>query len=87
MLPQGWRGGKRALRDLLLSREKGEEVWQVLQGRVYGALMHQAQLKPGAGWFLLYCKARGVRVSVVSHKTEYSPKDPGKVPLRKVALD
>ena len=87
LLPKGWHGGKQALRDFLLSREKGEEVWQVLQGRVYGALMHQAQLKPGAGWFLLYCKARGVRISVVSHKTEYSPKDPGKVPLRKVALD
>ena len=86
LLPDGWSGGKRALRDYLRCREGGEEVWQALQGLVYGSLMDQATLNCGVGWFLMQCKARGVQISIVSHKTEYSPKDPLKVPLRKKAL-
>ena len=87
LLPQDWCGGKKALRDLLRTREGGEEVWQVLQGQAYGSLMHHAGLKPGVNQFLFRCKASGVRVSVVSHKTEYSTKDPQKIPLRKVAME
>ncbi len=86
LLPQGWQGGKQKLRKLLRSRERGDEDWQLLQGQVYGALMYQAELMPGAGWFLLHCRAKDVRVSVVSHKTRYSPKDPERVPLREMAL-
>ncbi|MDP6094699.1 MAG: hypothetical protein QGG67_01695 [Gammaproteobacteria bacterium] len=86
LLPNGWIGGKRALRDFLRNLKDGESAWQALQGQVYGALMHQAQLKPGVSWFLMHCKARGVKVSIVSHKTEHSPKDPARVPLREKAL-
>lgn len=88
LLPRGWGGGKRALRDFLRDQgEDGELVWQTLQGRVYGELMPQALLKSGVGWFLLRCKARGIRLSIVSHKTEYSPKDSKRVPLREVARE
>ena len=87
LLPLDWVGGKRALRDLLRAKgEAGELEWQFLQGQVYGELMPTARLKPGVGWFLLFCKARQVPVSIVSHKTEYSPKDPSRVPLRPAAL-
>jgi hypothetical protein len=88
LLPIGWTGGKLALRDFLRNQgEDGESVWQTLQGCVYGELMPQAWLKPGAGWFLLRCKARGIRISIVSHKTEYSSKDSKRVPLREVARE
>ena len=86
LLPKGWVGGKRTLRDFLRNLKDGESAWQVLQGQVYGALMHQAQLMPGVSWFLMHCKARGAQVSIVSHKTEHSPKDPARVPLRDMAL-
>ena len=87
LLPSNWVGGKRALRDFLRAKGKvGELEWQVLQGQVYGKLMPEAQLKPGVGWFLLFCKARKISVSIVSHKTEYSPKDPARIPLRSAAL-
>jgi len=83
-----WRGGKKALRDHLRQKvESGEQAWQLLQGQVYGRRMSQAKMKPGAAWFLLLCKVRGIKVSIVSHKTEFSPSDPDKVPLRQVALD
>ncbi len=85
LLPRDWKGGKQKLRDFLRSREGGGEDWQVLQGQVYGALMDRAELMPGAGWFLLHCKAKNVQVSIVSHKTKYSPKDPERVPLRETA--
>ena len=87
LLPPNWVGGKRALRDFLRAKgEVGELEWQVLQGRVYGKLMPEAELKPGVGWFLLFCKARKIPVSIVSHKTEYSPRDPARIPLRPAAL-
>ena len=87
LLPPNWSGGKRALRDFLRDKgDVGEQEWQVLQGRVYGKLMPEAKLKPGVGWFLLFCKARKIPVSIVSHKTEYSPKDPARIPLRSAAL-
>ena len=87
LLPPNWSGGKRALRDFLRNKgDVGEQEWQALQGRVYGKLMPEAELKPGVGWFLLFCKARKIPVSIVSHKTEYSPKDPARIPLRSAAL-
>ena len=88
LVPEYWSGGKRALRDYLRNQgEGGELAWQTLQGYVYGELMPQARLMPGAGWFLLYCKARGIQVSIVSHKTEYSQKDPKRIPLREAARE
>ena len=59
LVPHDWVGGKRALRDFLRAQgEVGELEWQFLQGQVYGELMPTARLKPGVGWFLLFCKAR-----------------------------
>lgn len=62
---------KRAVRDAIRALPGGERRWTELQGEVYGRLMPEAELAPGAGDFLVACRAAGARVSVISHKTEY----------------
>lgn len=80
LLPSGFRGGKTVVREAL-----AEEDWQRLQGQVYGRLMPQAELIAGAEAFLLRCRAEGVRVFVVSHKTRFGHFDPARIDLRDAA--
>lgn len=81
-----WHGTKQQLRDLVRNLPNGEEMWQRIQGRVYGRYMHRAVLFPGAAEFLLRCRTRGIKVSIVSHKTLFGHFDPDKIPLRDAAI-
>ncbi len=59
---------KDEVRDYL--REQGREaVWTELQGYVYGPRMCDAQPFPGVHDFFLRCKAEGVPVAIISHRT------------------
>jgi len=59
---------KLALRDHL--RERGREAeWTNLQGEIYGPLMPEARLFPGAAEFLSRAMGRGCECFVVSHRT------------------
>ncbi|MFP6735648.1 MAG: hypothetical protein VB959_17660 [Rhodospirillales bacterium] len=73
---------KREIRDLLRAGEDGDTKWQDLQARVYGPLMKQAELVPGAGEFLARCKHRSAEIFIVSHKTEFARRDRGDINLR-----
>ena len=86
LVTASWQGGKQQLRDYVRTLPNGEEWWQRIQGRVYGRYMHRAVLFPGAAEFLLRCRVRGARVSIVSHKTMFGHFDPDKIPLREAAL-
>jgi hypothetical protein len=86
LVDASFRGGKQALRDTLRAREGGEEAWQLLQGRVYGAGMTAARLIDGVDAFLRRCLRTGQRVFIVSHKTEYGHGDPKRINLREAAL-
>ena len=86
-IDKDWTGsGKRELRNYLLELPDGEITWMKLQGLIYGKYMHQAELMPGVANFLLQCKLRNYPVFIVSHKTEYSYNDRGKIPLRIEAM-
>ena len=87
LIEKNWSGNKRQLKTYILDLPNGEKHWQELQGLVYGLWMHQAVMMDGAAWFLHRCRVQGIPIVIVSHKTEYSLKDPNKVPLRKMALD
>ena len=76
---------KLEVRDCVRALENGEEHWKALQGEVYGKHMGEATLMPGAADFLLACKARRVRVVIVSHKTEFGHFDRDRVNLRRAA--
>ena len=42
-----WQGTKKQLRETLRSLERGDHLWQQLQGRVYGPMMPKAEIFPG----------------------------------------
>ena len=77
---------KNAIKSYLLCRENGDYQWEALQGQVYGQYIHNAQIFPGVANFLLHCKVRGVKVYIISHKTEFGHHDKSKTSLRKAAL-
>lgn len=59
---------KTALRDQLRS-EGCELAWTELQGYVYGPGMRLARPFPGVVAFFEMCRARGVPVAIISHRT------------------
>lgn len=77
--------GKKAIRDAVRLTAEGDLAWQRLQGLIYGPRMAEAALVDGAAAFLDLCRRRGVRVFVVSHKTEFAGFDPTRTPLRDAA--
>ena len=62
---------KHAVRAWFWDQPLGNTPWTELQGLVYGTKLHEAELGPGLEDFLRACQARGVAVSVISHKTRY----------------
>jgi hypothetical protein len=86
IMPASWTGSKQELRDELQLRPDGEQLWQALQGRVYGSGMEQAVMFPGVATFLMRCRQRGNDLFIVSHKTEFGHFDSTKTPLRGAAL-
>jgi hypothetical protein len=71
LIHPGVGANKKQIRDTIRLLPEGERKWTELQGLVYGRHMPEAELAPGVDAFLLACRERGVRVSVISHKTEF----------------
>ncbi len=86
VLPIGFKGSKREIRDYIRTLKNGERLWMALQGRVYGAHMARAALIEGVGAFLRRCRERELSVCIVSHKTRHGHFDPEKINLRDAAL-
>jgi len=77
---------KVSIRKQLLEQEDGELRWRRLQGQVYGAGVQSARLYPGIYRFLWRCRARGIEVHVLSHKTRFGHGDSERIPLRREAI-
>jgi hypothetical protein len=76
---------KVAIRDAIRALPEGELRWQELQAAVYGHGIRQAETMDGLGAFLEFCRAQGVTVSIISHKTRFAARD-GNVDLHEAAL-
>jgi len=63
-----------------------EDVWTEMQGRVYGSRMAEADPFPGVLDFFKACRAAGLPVCIVSHKTRH-PFAGKKHDLHAAALD
>ena len=54
-----------------LRRINREDDWTEMQGYVYGARMSEADPFPGVLDFFQTCRAKGINVTIISHKTRY----------------
>jgi len=86
LLPGSWQGDKNAIRSELRSRKNGEEMWQRLQGQVYGKWINEASLFPAAVKLLARARYRGIDCQIISHKTEFGHFDEARINLRDAAL-
>ncbi|HEY1793218.1 MAG TPA: phosphotransferase [Opitutaceae bacterium] len=68
LIPAGFPASKTAIRDHLRAANR-EADWTRMQGRAYGSRMEGAQAFPGALDFIGECRARGVAVRIISHRT------------------
>jgi hypothetical protein len=77
---------KSALRDTLRSDVDGEQLWQRIQGLVYGRHIRFARVHSGVHEFIRRARVAGHEVFIVSHKTQFGHQDESKTPLRDTAL-
>lgn len=77
---------KKEVRDKIRLLPDGEIIWQKVQAFVYGQGISQACFNEGAEDFLKMCVQQGIKIYVVSHKTEYSRFGTHQVSLRQAAL-
>lgn len=68
-------GTKKMLRDRLLRGPGGQEKWTSLQALAYGERIGEAPPVPGVLEFLAGCRAAGIEVHVISHKTRVAAAD------------
>jgi hypothetical protein len=86
LLPVGFSGTKRDVRARVRALGGGEELWQALQGHVYGKGLRLARLYDGVLQFLARAKSSGADLYVVSHKSLYGHFDTDRVNLREAAM-
>ncbi len=79
-------GSKKTVRDRIRNLPEGETEWRKLQAVVYGPRIGEAQLMQGVQEFFKQCKTRGIKIYVISHKTEFASSDTLEINLRKAAL-
>jgi len=70
LVPAGTALTKTAIRDHLRS-VGGEDRWTALQGTIYGPRMADASSFPGVTEFFAACRAAGVPLAIVSHRTRF----------------
>ena len=85
LIPAGYSGTKKQVRDAVRRLDAGDAAWQRLQAAVYGPRMGDALLIDGVGAFLGACARRRLSVFVVSHKTTVSAVDKDGFDLRRAA--
>ena len=79
-------GGKRSIRDTIRLLPNGDIGWQKVQGIAYGPKSAEAAPADGTDGFLRACAKHGVKVYIVSHKTEFADYDDSHTNLRCAAM-
>jgi len=80
------KASKRLVRDSIRELPNGETEWQKVQALVYGPRIGEATPAEGATEFLEECFRHGVKVNIVSHKTEFASYDETGTNLRSAAM-
>ncbi len=85
LIPRGFTGTKRDIRDNIRLLRDGEMQWQRLQAEVYGPAISGAVAAEGALDFIQMASRSGAALSIVSHKTAVSNLGSEEVNLRDAA--
>jgi hypothetical protein len=85
LVPAGFVGNKRDIRDHIRLTDDGEISWQRLQAHVYGPAILGASVADGAALFIQRARARGAELMIVSHKTARANLNAHDVNLRDAA--
>jgi hypothetical protein len=85
LIPTGFAGTKRDIRDRIRLLPGGEIEWQRLQAHVYGPGIAGAAAAEGALDFIRLARQRGAELAIVSHKGIYSNLGISAVNLREAA--
>jgi len=78
-------GGKTAVRDRIRRLDGGETMWMRVQAQVYGSGIGAARLFDGFETFVADASARGIPLTIVSHKSEFAAAAPTGPNLRDCA--
>lgn len=70
LVPESLPANKSEVRNHLRNVGR-EEDWTAMQGYVYGARMSEAAAYPGVKEFFRVCRAVGVELRIISHKTRH----------------
>jgi hypothetical protein len=86
LIASGLPKNKKLIRDAIRALDDGESKWRALQVFSYGIGMPDARPMEGVKEFMGACKERGIKVLIVSHKTEHANFGDPTVNLREAAL-
>ena len=87
LIPSDMERNKKNIRDKIRTLPDGEIKWQKLQVFVYSKGMKNATLFEGVKLFFDACREAAIKVSIVSHKTEFAAMDKERVNLRDTAIN
>lgn len=87
LIPVGMATGKKTIRDSVRLLPRGEIEWQKLQAAAYGPRIGEAEPAEGVRRFFELGRRRGVRMYIISHKTEFANYGDAATNLRTAALD
>ena len=86
LIGPGIKPSKKLVRDSIRKLPDGETEWQKVQALVYGPRIKEAIPAEGATEFLEECFRHGVKVNIISHKTEFASYDETDINLRSAAM-
>ena len=85
LIPVNMTVSKNQIRDYIRKLPEGNDVWTRLQGLVYGERMNETVFEKGADKFIRKCRRENIKLSIISHKTEFDASGRG-INLREPAM-
>lgn len=85
LIPENTALEKTAIRDAIRLLPDGDIEWQKVQAVIYGRRISEASMAEGFEEFVHRCRAKGLPLNVVSHKTQYAGFDETRTDLHESA--
>ena len=87
LIDEKTRVSKAVIRHIIQQLPDGDQKWMKIQADIYGPLIVEAEIYEGALDFIKTCFKNSVKISIISHKTQYAIADPHGIDLREAAIN